>query len=496
MKRVAVVSLLCLAALIAAAQQTLPPLTEQMEVTVVNVDVTVLDASGKPVTGLTADDFELREDNVPQKITNFSAVAGSATKQAASSGFESDPERRRSIVVFIDNRSLFDKPRRTRAVAEIERLLATSPEDSDWSIVSLRLGRLNLLTALPLTSDRQAIHAALDAIRQGKGVSGAQAPPVRPPETPALPDCPAGGCSATSFRSGIDAAQQIESGASFFEAVVQTARGMTWLPGKKAMLIISGAVPGYIRPSAGERAMEEAILHDRMVREANAANVSLFVIDPNGPSQSVTAGAYWLANLTGGAFMPSNRLDESVARFDAATSHYYSVGYHSAAADGQFHRIRVDLKKRGRYTVMYRQNFLKLSHEQEFERTLSTPFGIASQKSTLPLTLTVDDPKPEADGKSVVPIRIGFPMASALFIRRSNGEVGRLHVYVSVFDSTGAAVDFHHYAETITNADSAKKTELIVSRALRLEKGTYRLFVTIRDELSNAVGVVAKEVRL
>ncbi|HEX7418598.1 MAG TPA: hypothetical protein VF505_01855, partial [Thermoanaerobaculia bacterium] len=291
------------------------------------------------------------------------------------------------------------------------------------------------------------------------------------------------------------AAQQMESGASFFEAVIQTARGMAWLPGKKAILLISAAVPGYPVPDNDE-AIEEAILHDRMVRESNAANVSLFIIDPTGPTINRTKAAYWLAKLTGGVFMPSNRLDQSIAQFETATSNYYSLGYHSAAADGEFHRIRVEPKKPGRYTLMYRQNFLKLSHEQEFERALSTPFGIASQKSTLPLTLSVDDPKPEANGKSVVPIRIGFPMASTLFIRRGDGEVGRLHVYVSVFDSAGTAVYFHHYAETITNADAAKKTELIVSRALRLEKGTYRIFVTIRDELSDEVGVAAKEVRL
>lgn len=497
MKGKGALSLLCFAATVAAAQQTLPPLAEKVDVTVVNIDVTVLDSSAQPVTGLTADDFEIREDHLPQKITNFSAVSGT-TRQGAGSDFESDPERRRSVVVFIDNRSLFDKPRRSRAVGEIEQLLATSPEDSDWSIVTLRLGRLGLQTTLPLTSDRRAIHAALDAIRQGKGVNGSQAsPPGRLSGAAGFADCPAGGCSATSFRSGVEAAQLIESGASFFEAVVQTVRGMTWLPGKKAMLMISGAVPGYIRPSVGERAMREAILHDRMVREANAANVSLFVIDPNGPSQSVTAGAYWLAKLTGGLFMPSNRLDESIARFDAATSHYYSLGYHSTAADGQFHRIRVELKKPGRYMMMYRQNFLKLSRDQEFERTLSTPFGIASQKSTLPLTLSVDDPKPQADGKSVVPIRIGFPLSSALFMRRSHGEVGRIHVYVSLFDGAGAAVDFHHYSETMTTAaDASKKTELVVARSIRLEKGTYRIFVTIRDELSDAVGVAAKEVRL
>src|SRR5581483_7817181 len=36
------------------------------------VDVRVWDKSGKPVTGLTQDDFRILEDGVPQKINSFS----------------------------------------------------------------------------------------------------------------------------------------------------------------------------------------------------------------------------------------------------------------------------------------------------------------------------------------------------------------------------------------------------------------------------------------
>ena len=38
------------------------PLVEKIEVSVVNVDVTVTDRAGKPVRGLTRDDFEIFED--------------------------------------------------------------------------------------------------------------------------------------------------------------------------------------------------------------------------------------------------------------------------------------------------------------------------------------------------------------------------------------------------------------------------------------------------
>ena len=45
------------------------PLTEKIDVSVVNVDVTVT-ANGKPIRGLTRDDFEIFEDGRRQTITN------------------------------------------------------------------------------------------------------------------------------------------------------------------------------------------------------------------------------------------------------------------------------------------------------------------------------------------------------------------------------------------------------------------------------------------
>ena len=48
---------------------------ESIDVSVVNVDVVVIDKSGRRITGLSRDDFELREDGKPVEITNFFAVA-------------------------------------------------------------------------------------------------------------------------------------------------------------------------------------------------------------------------------------------------------------------------------------------------------------------------------------------------------------------------------------------------------------------------------------
>ncbi|MFN7942757.1 MAG: VWA domain-containing protein [Thermoanaerobaculia bacterium] len=56
---------------------------ESMEVTVVNVDVEVVDADGRPALGLAAADFEVLEDGKPVEITNFSAYEENALEPPA-----------------------------------------------------------------------------------------------------------------------------------------------------------------------------------------------------------------------------------------------------------------------------------------------------------------------------------------------------------------------------------------------------------------------------
>ncbi len=74
MRKVATGCALLLFSLLASAQQTIAPLAERIDVTVINVDVMVTDRAGHPVSGLTREDFEVFEDGRPQKITNFYTI--------------------------------------------------------------------------------------------------------------------------------------------------------------------------------------------------------------------------------------------------------------------------------------------------------------------------------------------------------------------------------------------------------------------------------------
>src|SRR2546430_16034556 len=76
-----------------------PPVIEKIDVSVVNVDVTVTDRAGYPVRGLTRDDFDVYEDGKPQKITNFYAVENQNQKTSV----PEDERFRRNVLVIVDN---------------------------------------------------------------------------------------------------------------------------------------------------------------------------------------------------------------------------------------------------------------------------------------------------------------------------------------------------------------------------------------------------------
>jgi VWFA-related protein len=65
-----------------AGRQQPPPASFRSRITIVPIDVRVLDRNGKPVTDLTQDDFTIVEDGVPQAIRHFSTQALTAETPA------------------------------------------------------------------------------------------------------------------------------------------------------------------------------------------------------------------------------------------------------------------------------------------------------------------------------------------------------------------------------------------------------------------------------
>ena len=85
--------LLAMAASVSAQQPADLDLEESVAVRVVNVDVVVTNKKGRPVTGLTRDDFILKEDGREVEISNFFAYSGAVADEAREWTESDAPER-------------------------------------------------------------------------------------------------------------------------------------------------------------------------------------------------------------------------------------------------------------------------------------------------------------------------------------------------------------------------------------------------------------------
>jgi VWFA-related protein len=144
------------------------PYIETLEVSVHNIDVVVTDAAGKPVTGLTREDFVLLEDGVEKKITNFSGVVAPIRPIGPIGPTSPVAEKRapRKFIFYVDEISL-TQPAMKKLESELGKLIDTTMEPGDEAMI-LRPAEEKKL-AQPFNGDREAVRKALtETIRAEK----------------------------------------------------------------------------------------------------------------------------------------------------------------------------------------------------------------------------------------------------------------------------------------------------------------------------------------
>jgi VWFA-related protein len=525
-----------------------PPLVEKIEVSVVNVDVTVTDRRGQSVTGLTRNDFELFEDGSAQAISNFYAVENAQARtdqQRAADAPAPQPERfRRKVLVLIDNLNSTMRGR-NEALAKLETFINDHFDDGryDWSIATVD-NRVHLL--LPMTSDKTVLHNIVSEIRRSPSRKDMTATFTKAEFTRTLNDgtnpaqlqvAPQTADGATvpgdNFREEANLAEQKMFATSSTGAIVQAARAFGTSEGRKIILLVTGQLPlGHVSPidriggdahsklgnhiqtlTSGDRELSD--MREQLVREANASNTSFYIIAADGlepleqdavsthfggpPSRSNapdTSPMYWLANETGGAYMTGNRMDQSFAEFDRRSATFYSLGYMPRhAEDTHYHRLSVRVKGHSDYRLQYRDGYASASTDSQMNRTLRSPLGASMQPSTMPVSLIVGVPRFRGE-VAVVPIQATMSMESLQYITDARGSRTRLHVYVSIFDADGRNITLSKsfVDVSVQPNESATGPMTVTIPPLALTKGTYRVVVALRDELTDHVGLVSQKI--
>ena len=342
MKRPATLAALFLLCLLPGATQAQPepapeaPSTfaETIDVRVVNVDVWVTDRDGNPVTGLAADDFEVRENGRPVELSNFfeftdglDAAARERSASARRDGQPSDlnrfipaepppPEHRLSLMVYIDNNNLTPTDR-NRLLPFLRNFLSVQLSPYDRAMLAV-YDRSRFEVALPFTTEAWRVAEATGEVARVVG-SRDRIESHRLDILREIDD------DYVRYNAVMELVRdfaamvrnEVDASVANLENAIQTMAG---LPGRKAILYISNGLP--MRPAEDLfRAVEERFNDSR----------GRWRTSPTAGSASADPRSIDAANVSLEAFNY-----DLARRFDelASLANANGVTFHSVAAAG------------------------------------------------------------------------------------------------------------------------------------------------------------------
>ena len=442
----------------------------------VSVDVVVRDRSGSIVKGLTADDFEVREDGRPQDILGFSyqeisdtaapalgateLLAGVEEKMADTAPAASpkpmtsqDLAGRRLMVLLFDTSSMQPEDVQ-RAVDSASKYVAEQMTAADLIAVATVSTRLDVLT--DFTGDRARVAQTLAKLgyTEGTATPPAEASTAATDEVAAEAETAAAEASELdmfnndvrlrALRTLADALGPLEQK----KAIIYFSAGME-RSGQDNQIELRTAVNSAVRAHVSIYPVDtrglQAVVPGGDARQASGRGQSLF--SGRGVAQQfsrLAASQDTLTSLaadTGGrAFTDTNDFGEAFARVRRDMSAYYLIGYSSTnpVKDGRFRRIQVRMKREGlrveaRAGYFAERDFAH-TNRNDREAQLQEQMFSAVSSTDLPVMVTGGFFRLAAD-RYYVPVSVGVP-GYAVPVKSEKDEVS-LDILGLVTDEQG-----------------------------------------------------------
>jgi VWFA-related protein len=365
------------------------------------VDVRVLDREGNPITDLTAADFTVLEDGVPQKIEHFSTQAYAVLTQESSAqlvlregpGLQRSPVTHRTFLIVLGRGRLQEPSKGMDAIVAFvrSRLL---PQD--------RVAVMAYNRATDLTTDREAvvrlleryrkrhlsIEARLDHWFRGLQVAfgsrdiprGAQAEIDALFEAAPIPDdreSPAGPKQLSSLSDLVPKTAARQDLEKLYAGLAY----LRFLEGEKHIIFLTEQVPflGLRRSDSLAAMAADARV---AISPIQTGGVPLRWSHPNlqGPSPPTLISRTWtelwafadaqtIAEQTGGMASFYRYADAALDRLNRATRFQYLLGYYPANAtwDGKYRTVSVTVN-RPDVTVLYRHGYYAQPQLEPYDR--------------------------------------------------------------------------------------------------------------------------------
>ena len=519
----------------------------------VQVDAVITDKNGKPVSDLKPDELQLFENNRSQKITHFSYIAADTKAAQPTSkpvvrndkipGIPPDRLRpedvRRTIALVVDDLGLsFPSTHFVRRA--LKQFVDQQMQPGDLVAIIRTSGGMGALQQF--TSDRRQLYAAIDHIRwypAGRSAMGAFAA-IGPPTPGRL------GGEVDAQNQQLDEFRSELFSVGTLGAISYVVRGLSDLPGRKSILLISDGFKlthsdSSSRTSRNDRTLDRL---QQLIDETSRASVVIHTINASGlqalssmraedsmadtsnpsgvrtPDQvaqvlrnrsndalDLQSGLDYLADETGGmAIHSSNDIAGGIKKI-VDENGYYLIGYRpdQSTFDPRtgrrtFHHLSLKVLRSGKFNVRMRNGFYGAVSEDrpklagadaraQILHALISPFGAAG----VPIRLTslfANDVKTGSFMRSLLHVD-----GSALTFtdEPDDWHEAQFDVVAVTFGENGNIVD------EVTRVDKLRVRGEAYQRVLKAgfvymltvpikKPGAYQLRVALRDHASERVG--------
>ena len=525
--------------------------TESVQVTLVEVPVTVVDKDGNAVRGLTAQNFELYDDGKRVPIEYFETLDLSATAPAVESDEPLPRAATRHFLLLFDLAN--SSPGTIRRAAEAAKeFVATQLGARDFAAVSTFTAEAGARVITNFTQDRALLTDAIETLGHPKYFK-----PMDPLMVTAARQTTGGGSDGgPGMRGEIGALyeemmqerQREVTKTDFtemrnrlriqFTNLEKLARVLDSLHGQKQIILLSEGFDAVLVTGREQLSSDEAKLESTNVMtgevwkvdndkrfgntaSANELNemaelfrrsdVVLHAIDIKGlrgstdPASATASGGktaealHLITRPTGGTvFKNTNDIAATFARMMKQQEVVYLIGFQakSSGKPGKFHTLKVKSVNTKSARVSHRPGYYESgTRVSDLERALTlgeimlTDAPVEDVRINLGVTTL-----PGPGGKARTPVVVEIPSSGLL--KDLSGRKANAQLLLYAFNEKGQAVD--HLMQRIgidldASGDAIAKGGVRYYGSLRLPPGKYALKALVRVDETGLIGFKREE---
>ena len=474
------------------AQEPVPPgsFGESIDVRVVNVEAVVTDGKGEPVRGLVAGDLRLKIDGREVPIEYFTEVAAGKAVSAGSAGSAGSQAPvtageavGRSYLVYIDEAFSLANIR-DQALANLERDLPLLGPGDRMAVLAFDGSRLDVLSGW--TADAAALAAALKRARERPANGGKLTAQRRSlqrdvdvlleneiddGDTNPLTNTVGRATESLAPRISPEARTQLGRTAP---AVAAALRGFETPPGRKVMLLLSGAWSMSVAPQ----------LYAPLVEAANRLGYTIYPVDTAQSDSREVSALGLLAERTGGRVVVSARLDP-FREVVADTGSYYWLGFTPAwKGDDRGHRVEVESRRAG-LKVRARGGFADLSKRTESAMKAESALLFGGAPQDRRLIVQLGEPKRVEGGQVEIPVTLGVPVESLALTPQGDGYVAETPLAIAALDAKEGRADLPAARLKVALKTPPKAgTYARFQTAVRIRELRQRLVFSVQDPVN------------